>query len=288
MSALGQKQTSRHLWAFGQSTQTSVRWSPQRTQRIRGYQRYAKPAGERPYAYSGKAQHRVAKTCPRIAFGFRIERSPSRRYEPCHDVAQHETERYCAGHWSKHHQKTKRKTARADAGSPKLIEPMVGVKSGVKTPRPIEIARTKGRARYRCRTKTAGYSTRSCADGRAIAPRGNSFSVSRTAPQRQSSCSIPRRTRAGVIQQGKFYVTPNWISGVAFSRIFIGAVRTPGRRQINRSSLTNLADDKNAGDARKDNMLHPTIENKARWISWVEEKLCRRLPSTGAQIPFKQ
>jgi hypothetical protein len=35
----------------------------------------------------------------------------------------------------------------------------------------------------------------------------------------------------------------------------------------------NLGEDKNADDARKDNMLHPTIENKARWISWVVENL---------------
>ena len=134
MSALCQKWTRDICGAFGQCPQASVRWSPQRTQRIRGYERYAKPAGERPYAYSGKAQHGVAKTCPRIAFGFRIERSPSRRYEPCHEVAQHEAERYCAGHWSKHHQKTKRQTARADAGLPKFVKPVVGIKHDVKRP----------------------------------------------------------------------------------------------------------------------------------------------------------
>jgi hypothetical protein len=39
-----------------------------------------------------------------------------------------------AGHWSKHHQETKHKTARADAGLPKLVEPMVGINENVKRP----------------------------------------------------------------------------------------------------------------------------------------------------------
>src|SRR5262245_8908258 len=33
----------------------------------------------------------------------------------------------------------------------------------------------------------------------------------------------------------------------------------------------NLGEDKNADDARKDNMFHPTIEHEARWVSWVVE-----------------
>jgi hypothetical protein len=35
----------------------------------------------------------------------------------------------------------------------------------------------------------------------------------------------------------------------------------------------NLAGDKNADDERKDDILYPTIEDEARWISWVVENL---------------
>jgi len=46
--------------------------------------------------------------------------------------------RWRAGHWSKHHQKTKRKIARADAWLPKFVKSMVGIKGGVKRPHQLK------------------------------------------------------------------------------------------------------------------------------------------------------